>query len=131
MQIRQVAGAVEAETLDSLEAGVRADALFGHLDFDIAAYWMEKENFFFRDSDGLNVVDGSTRHIGIEAAATLRIDDRLSLGGNLAWSDQTYTFDRPVVAALERITSGNTIDTAPEWLGDARIDWQATDALEL
>ena len=131
LQIRQVAGAVEAETLDSLEAGVRADALFGHLDFDIAAYWMEKENFFFRDSDGLNVVDGSTRHVGIEAAATLRIDDRLSLGGNLAWSDQTYTFDRPVVAALERITSGNTIDTAPEWLGDARIDWQATDALEL
>lgn len=131
LQNRQVAGEVEAETLDSLEAGVRADALFGRLDFDIAAYWMEKENFFFRDSDGLNVVDGSTRHVGIEAAATVRIDDRLSLGGNIAWSDQTYTFSRRVVAALERITSGNSIDTAPEWLGDARLDWQALDALKL
>lgn len=133
LQNRQVAGEIEAETLDSVEAGVRGDALFGHLDFDIAAYWMEKENFFFRDSDGLNVVDGSTRHVGIEAAATLRIDDRLSLGGNVAWSDQTYTFDRPVIASQqnERITSGNTIDTAPEWLADARVDWQALDALKL
>jgi len=131
LQNRQVAGEIKAETLDSVEFGVRGDALFDHLDFDIAAYWMEKDNFFFRDSDGLNVVDGSTRHKGIEAAATLRIDDRLSLGGNAAWSDQEYTFDRPVVAAQERIVSGNDIDTAPEWLADARLDWQASDALKL
>ncbi|WP_291068591.1 TonB-dependent receptor [Hyphomonas sp.] len=133
LQFRQVAGEIEAETLDSVEIGVRGDGLFGHLDFDIAAYWMEKENFFFRDSDGLNVVDGSTRHKGIEAAATLRIDDRLSLGGNVAWSDQTYTFDRLVIASQqnERIAAGNAIDTAPEWLADARLDWQAFDALKL
>ena len=131
LQNLQVAGEIKAETLDSLELGVRGDALFDHLDFDIAAYWMEKDNFFFRDSDGLNVVDGSTRHKGIEAAATLRIDDHLSLGGNVAWSDQEYTFNRPVVAAQERIVSGNTIDTAPEWLADARLDWVATDALKL
>ncbi|MFN7165370.1 MAG: TonB-dependent receptor, partial [Hyphomonas sp.] len=131
LQNLQVAGEVETETLDSVELGVRGDALFGHLDFDIAAYWMEKDNFFFRDSDGLNVVDGSTRHVGIEGAATLHIDDRVSLGGNIAWSDQTYTFNRPVVAAQERIVSGNAIDTAPEWLADARLDWQALDALKL
>lgn len=131
LQNLQTVGEIKAESLDSLEAGVRGEALFGHLDFDIAAYWMEKDNFFFRDSDGLNVVDGSTRHKGIEAAATLRFDDRLSLGGNLAWSDQEYTFNRPVVAAQERIVSGNAIDTAPEWLADARLDWQATDALKL
>lgn len=131
LQNLQTVGEIKAESLDSVEAGVRGDALFGHLDFDIAAYWMEKDNFFFRDSDGLNVVDGSTRHKGIEAAATLRFDDRLSLGGNVAWSDQEYTFNRPVVAAQERIVSGNAIDTAPEWLADARLDWQATDALKL
>jgi outer membrane receptor protein involved in Fe transport len=131
LQNLQVPGEIREETLDSLELGVRGEALFGHLDFDIAAYWMEKENFFFRDSDGLNVVDGSTRHVGVEAAAKLRIDDRLSLGGTLAWSDQTYTFNRPVVAAQERIVRGNAIDTAPEWLADARLDWQALDTLKL
>jgi outer membrane receptor protein involved in Fe transport len=133
LQDRQVAGEIEAETIDSVEAGVRGEALFGYLDFDLAAYWMEKEDFFFRDSDGLNVIDGSTRHVGVEAAATLRIDDRLSVGGNIAWSDQEYTFDRQVIASQqnERIASGNAIDTAPEWLADARLDWKATDALKL
>lgn len=131
LQNLQMPGEIEAERIDSVEIGVRGSALFNHLEFDIAAYWMEKENFFFRDSDGLNVVDGSTRHHGIEAAATLRIDDRLSASGNAAWSVQDYTFNRPVVAAQERIVSGNRIDTAPEWLADARIDWQVLDALKL
>lgn len=131
LQNLQVVGQVKAETLDSLEMGVRGEALYGHFTYEVAAYWMDKENFFFRDSDGLNVVDGSTRHLGIEAAADLKINDRLSAGANVSWSDQTYTFDRPVVAALERISDGNAIDTAPEWLADARLDWQALDALKL
>lgn len=131
LQSLQAVGEINAETIDSVEIGLRGEALYGHLDYDIAAYWMDKEHFFFRDSDGLNVVDGSTRHVGIEASAGLRINDVLSLGGNVAWSDQTYTFDRPVVAAQERITDGNQIDTAPEWLADARLDWQAMEALKL
>ncbi|MBY9066751.1 TonB-dependent receptor [Hyphomonas sp. WL0036] len=131
LQSLQLPGQINAETLDSLELGARGALLYGHLTFDVAAWWMEKENFFFRDSDGLNVPDGSTRHYGVDAEASLRLTDYLSLSGNLAWSEQTYTFNRPVVAAQERIASGNLIDTAPEWLGDARLDWQASPALKL
>tara|TARA_R100000655_G_scaffold1642_4_gene6288 strand:+ start:3827 stop:5425 length:1599 start_codon:yes stop_codon:yes gene_type:complete len=63
LQILQVAGQVKEETLDSVEIGARGNALNGRLVYDVAAYWMEKDNFFFRDSDGLNVPDGrpSTR----------------------------------------------------------------------
>ncbi len=131
LQNLQLPGEIETETLDSLEIGARGAALGGRLDFDIAAYWMEKDNFFFRDSDGLNVTDGSTRHLGIEASGSLRLSDTLSLSGNAAWSEQTYTFNRPVVAAQERIRSGDRIDTAPEWLADLRLDWQASEALRL
>lgn len=131
LQSLQQPGQINTETIDSLEVGARGEALFGHLTFDIAAYWMEKDNFFFRDSDGLNVPDGSTRHIGAEAAARLDITRELSVSGNIAWSDQTYSFNRPVVAAQERILSGNRIDTAPEWLADLRADWQASEALRL
>lgn len=131
LQNRQVAGEIDTETLDSIEIGVRGNAFSGGLAYDIAAYWMEKDNFFFRDSDGLNVTDGSTRHVGIEASASLQLSGVLSLSGNAAWSDQAYTFNRPVVAAQERIVSGNAIDTAPEWLADARLDWQIHDALKL
>lgn len=129
LQSRQRPGEIDTETADSLELGVRGAAFAGRLDYDIAAWWMDKENFFFRDSDGLNVPDGSTRHYGIDAQAGWAFTDNLSLSGNLAWSDQTYTFNRPVNAAQERIVDGNAIDTAPEWLADARLSWQATGAL--
>ncbi|MGE6698250.1 TonB-dependent receptor [Hyphomonas sp. NPDC076900] len=131
LQSLQLPGEIDTETLDSLEIGARGALLYGHLTFDVAAWWMEKENFFFRDSDGLNVTDGATRHFGIDAEATFRFTDTLSATGNLAWSEQTYTFNRPVVAAQERIVDGNLIDTAPEWLGNARLDWKASSALKL
>ncbi|MEH6488791.1 TonB-dependent receptor [Hyphomonas oceanitis] len=132
LQSLQVAGQVKTETLDSVEFGARGSAVDGRLVFDVAAYWMDKENFFFRDSDGLNVPDGSTRHVGIEAAGAFDITDTLVLKGNVSWSDQTYTFDRIVNnSATEIIRDGTQIDTAPEWLADASLDWQATEALGL
>ncbi len=131
LQNRQRAGEIETETADSFEIGVRGEALSGRATYDLAAYLMDKEGFFFRDSDGLNVVDGSTRHAGIEASGRLDLTSGLSLSGNIAWSEQTYTFDRPVAAQQERIVSGNIIDTAPELLADGRLDWTATGTLTL
>ncbi|HAE28946.1 MAG TPA: TonB-dependent receptor, partial [Hyphomonas adhaerens] len=118
-------------TLDSVELGARGAALDGRLVFDVAAYWMDKENYFFRDSDGLNVTDGSTEHKGVEVSAAYDLTDTLSLSGNVSWSDQTYTFDRIVASASSSILDGNEIDTAPEWLANARLNWQATDRLAL
>jgi iron complex outermembrane recepter protein len=131
LQSLQVAGEVDTETLDSVEVGARGRAAGGRLVFDVAAYWMDKKNFFFRDSDGLNVPDGSTRHQGVEAAAAFDLTDTLVVKGNVSWSDQTYTFDRIVGSGTETIRDGNQIDTAPEWLADASLDWQATEALGL
>ncbi len=131
LQNLQVAGEVEEETLDSFEIGARGNALDGRFVFDVAAYWMEKENFFFRDSDGLNVPDGATEHKGVEFAGAFDISDTLSLSGTLSWSDQTYTFDRITGSSTETIRDGNVIDTAPEWLAHAALDWQASDAVKL
>ncbi|MEQ3651017.1 TonB-dependent receptor [Hyphomonas sp.] len=131
LQSLQVAGQVEEETLDSVEIGARGTALEGRLVYDLAAYWMEKDNFFFRDSDGLNVPDGSTEHKGVEASGALELTPVLSLSGSASWSDQTYTFDRITGSGTETIRDGNEIDTAPEWLANVSLDWQATDAIKL
>ncbi|MEL7113930.1 MAG: TonB-dependent receptor, partial [Pseudomonadota bacterium] len=128
LQSQQGAAEAEVETLDSFEIGARGALADGALIFDIAAYTAEKDNFFFRDSDGLNVTDGSTRHQGLEIAAVWAISDQWSLSGNLAWSDQTYTFDRIVGNGSEIIRDGNQIDTAPEWLGGATLTWLPNDA---
>ncbi|MEO0549879.1 MAG: TonB-dependent receptor [Pseudomonadota bacterium] len=131
LQSQQVAGEVEVETLDSLEIGARGVLADGALVFDLAAYAMEKDNFFFRDADGLNVPNGATEHIGIELGADWRLNETLSVRGNIAWSDQTYAFDRPVGNASEAIEDGDQIDTAPEWLADLAVIWSPVESLEL
>ncbi|MEO1642440.1 MAG: TonB-dependent receptor [Pseudomonadota bacterium] len=131
LQSQQIAGEVEVETLDSLEIGARGSALDGRLLFDVAAYAMDKDNFYFRDSDRLNVPNGSTRHIGLEGQGVFDITETLRLQGNVAWSEQTYTFTRVTGSASETITDGNDIDTAPEWLGDFSVIWTPDDQFEL
>ena len=112
-------GEVKSETLDSFEIGFRGSALDDRLVFDLAAYTMEKENFFFRDSAGLNVINGATDHKGIELLAAFDLTDAIELSGTLSWADHTYAFDRP----SNGIVNGNQIDTAPEWLGGLSLSW--------
>ncbi|MEM0985145.1 MAG: TonB-dependent receptor [Pseudomonadota bacterium] len=136
LQSQQVAGEVDEETLDSFEIGVRGQVA-GFV-FDAAAYRLDKENFFFRDADGLNVPDGRTDHMGVElslAGALWESSERtgrgLSLAGNVSWSDQTYDFNRIVGNASEVIRDGDPIDTAPEWLADLALTYSYDDRTDL
>lgn len=131
-RIQSLQGTAEAgvETADSFEVGLRGLGFDGRLVYDIAAYHMEKDNFFFRDADGLNVTDGATRHQGIEAGADLAMNEQWRLRGSLSWSDQTYRFDRVVGRASDTITKGDRIDTAPEWLADIALVWSPDEHFE-
>lgn len=132
LQSQQGIAEAEVETMDSVEIGTRGTAVGGRLSFDVAAYYAEKENFFFRDSDGLNVTDGSTSHQGIEAQAAYDIfgDGLLTVSSTASYAEHSYTFDRIVASGSEIIRSGNEVDTAPNWLGDIRLTWRPTDAFE-
>jgi outer membrane receptor protein involved in Fe transport len=126
LQNLQTIETLEVETLDSFELGARGQV--AGVGFDVAAYTMKKDHFFFRDSDGLNVPDGKTDHVGVEAALNGRFGDlwdgHFEWNANVSWSDQTYAFNRNVVVATEDIVDGNEIDTAPEWLADAGFGWR-------
>jgi outer membrane receptor protein involved in Fe transport len=125
LQNLQTEERLEVETLDSFEVGARGEA--AGIRFDIAAYTARKDNFFFRDADGLNVPNGKTDHTGIEAG----LDGEFGQwnGGaftwnlNTSWSDQTYAFTRNVANSAEDIVDGAEIDTAPNWLADAGLGW--------
>jgi len=126
LQSLQTIQRLDVETLDSYEIGARGNG--AGFEYDVAIYRMNKDNFFFRDSDGLNVPDGKTRHFGVEAA--LRGDMGELAGGavswnaNLAWADQRYDFTRNVAVAAEDILRDDKIDTAPDWLVDAGLAWE-------
>lgn len=126
LQNLQTIQRLEVETLDSYELGARGQA--GGFEYDVAIYRMHKDNFFFRDSDGLNVPDGKTRHFGIEAALRGGLGEvaggALSWNANLSWADQRYDFDRNVAVAAEDIFRNGKIDTAPDWLADAGLAWE-------
>lgn len=121
VQTNQDPAAADPEVIDSVELGWRGEAraLGRPFAFDAVAFAMDKRNFFFRDADGFNVVDGRTRHVGVETALDYALTDTLSAGGSATYARHTYRFDRPA----NSIVSGNDVDTAPRWLANARALW--------
>ncbi len=127
LQINQQVADVEVETLDSIEGGVRA--VLGRLSADLSGYYAVKRNFFFRDTDGFNVTDGRTRHVGVELESLLEITDTVSLGVSGTYARHTYRFDNTVSAnSTETIRFGDDVDSAPRLLANTRLIWQPVPA---
>ncbi|MBR9826395.1 MAG: TonB-dependent receptor [Alphaproteobacteria bacterium] len=117
---------IEPETLDSAELGYRVSTVSGAR-FEVTGFIMRKENVFFRDADGVNVTDGKTDHHGIEVEWSQPLSDALSFDLAATWAEHTYAFDRNVGNASEVITNGDRVDTAPDWLVSARLNWTPID----
>ncbi len=115
LQTQQQPGEIESETLDSLEVGIKKQSQT--LSFEAAAYAMEKDNFFFRNSAGLNVTNGKTSHRGLEVSARWNATDWLELSGNINYADHSYNFSDAASSASNTITEGDKVDTAPEVYG--------------
>ncbi|MDF1768529.1 TonB-dependent receptor [Maricaulis sp.] len=124
LQPGQVTDGIEPETLDSFEVGYRRAGV--RLDWSLTAFAMQKRNVFFRDADGFNVTGGKTRHHGLELALEWQASTTVTLDLAGSWARHLYDFDQPVTTASETIRAGAEIDTAPQWLWNARARWQPT-----
>ncbi len=123
-QQNQVPGQADVETLDSLEAGLRSQA-FNRFDFEFTAFTMRKDNFFFRNANGFNVVNGKTRHEGIEASLDIPLGKGFSFAGAGTLARHTYDFTETVGSAANNITDGDRVDTAPDTLGNLALRYDA------
>ncbi len=123
LQINQVPGEVETETLDNFELGIKARS--GPIRLDIAAFMMDKDNFFFRNANGFNVTNGQTSHLGVEGSFIWDASDWLRLSGDATVARHNYEFDDPASG----IISGNRVDTAPETLAHLRARVLPSDGL--
>lgn len=122
LQRGQAVADLQAETLQGLELGWRTSARAWSATLD--AYDYRKQNVILRDALGFTINDGRTRHRGIESSLQWQMSANWSLATNLAYADHRYAFDR-AAAAGELIRAGNRIDTAPRWLGGARLTFTA------
>ena len=91
---------------------------------ELAAFYMEKRNFFFRDADGFNVADGKTRHVGVEADIRIALHETLTLQSAVTYAAHTYRFDRQTGNAFESIQSGDDVDSAPRVIANTRLAWR-------
>ena len=80
---------------------------------------MKKKNFFFRDSAGLNVSDGKTKHKGIEASIAIPLGDQFDIAASYTHAKHEYDFDN----ASSGVESGNDVDTAPKNISNIRLGW--------
>lgn len=121
LQFKQIAGDADPEIVDSIEAGLRGSE--GPVQFELTGYVMRKDNYFFRDSNGLNVSDGKTEHAGIELSFLADLHETVDIRGALSYAKHTYAFDHL------NIQDGNDIDTAPKFLANVRLGWTPVEAL--
>jgi iron complex outermembrane receptor protein len=121
LQAQQNVSDIDSERLDSIELGTRHQA--DSLSLEAVAFYMYKSNFIFRDSEGLNVSDGKTRHYGIEANINWQIIEPVYLSLVGSYAKHKYDFDRDAGLG-EKISKGNEVDTAPQILASARLGYE-------
>jgi outer membrane receptor protein involved in Fe transport len=120
-----VPGEADVETLDSLEAGFRSQR-YADIDFELTAFTMWKDNFFFRNANGFNVVNGKTRHEGVEASLDLPLGSGFSVTGVGTLARHSYNFTEDVGNAANNITDGNRVDTAPDTIGNLALRYDGS-----
>ncbi len=117
IQSKQVPGGADSERLDSFEFGLRGS--ISNLEYELVGYTMEKENYFFRDSQGFNVEDGKTDHQGVELSYFIDLSKNFKLSGSASFSKHKYNFDH----TPNGIKNGNIIDSAPKDLANTRLSY--------
>ncbi|MEM9617907.1 MAG: TonB-dependent receptor [Pseudomonadota bacterium] len=132
LQINQTGDQARPELIDAVEVGIRG-ALGERINIDLAGFFMEKKNFFFRDADGFNVANGKTRHAGVEADIRIALHETLTLQSAVTYAAHTYRFNRNPGSnpgtMRENITSGDDVDTAPRVIANTRLAWRPVDWL--
>lgn len=130
LQIKQTGDQARPEKIDAVETGLRA-SFNDRIDINLAGFWMEKRNFFFRDADGFNVANGKTRHLGVEADIQIALHETLTLNSAVTYAAHTYRFDRSTGQVTELIVFGDDVDSAPRILANTRLLWRPADFLTL
>ncbi len=128
LQNGQQVADLASERLDNIELGLR-----GHVDtvrVDVTTFAANKRNFIFRDTEGFNVSDGRTRHVGVEYALQWAFHRAAWLEFSGTYARHGFRFDR-LDGPGEVIPSGNDIDGAPRRLFSTRVGWATTARSEL
>ena len=122
LQSGQLVSDLDSEAIDSLETGIRTAG--DSWQVDASLFLMRKKNSVYRDANGFNVTGGRSRHRGVELSWDWQLHDYWRVTAEGTYALHQYDFD--VVAARgETFVSGNDVDSAPRWFGNAELSFDA------
>jgi outer membrane receptor protein involved in Fe transport len=122
LQSGQLVSDLDSEAIDSLETGIRTAGDDWQLDASL--FLMQKKNSVYRDANGYNVTGGRSRHRGVELSWDWQFHGGWRISTEGTYALHQYDFD--VVAARgETFVSGNDVDSAPRWFGNAELAYDA------
>ncbi len=121
LQSGQETANLNSEKIDNVELGLRGDWL-GTTRYDVAVYYMHKDDVIFQDANRYNISGAQTRHYGAELSVDYALDDSWSVGIDANVANHTYDSNIELLGSSGNI-KGNDIDTAPRAFGSARLDW--------
>lgn len=113
---------LQSEEMDNFEMGYRAD--LNRISYTVAAFYMDKENVIFQNSDRINISGAQTKHRGVEFNSVIALADSLSL--TIAASYAKHTYEGNVNPGAVQL-AGLDIDTSPRFTGSSQLRWQISD----
>lgn len=119
---------LKSEEMDSIEVGLRAQ--HARFNYALAAFYMDKENVIFQDSNRINISGARTKHRGVELNTGIALGDAWTL--TFAGSYAVHTYEGNVNPGAVQL-AGLDIDTSPRLTGSTQLAWQisAERSLEL
>jgi outer membrane receptor protein involved in Fe transport len=121
LQNKQVVGQIKAETVESAEIGTRG--MVEGVSFDLAGYWMNKNHYFYRASDGLNVPDGKITDRGVELSLSSPLPYGFDIGVSGSYAEHIYDFNLADSTLIASVTKGSEMPEAPHTTANTRLGY--------
>jgi len=121
LQAKQVPGQTKIETINSAEIGTRGK--LADLAFDGSAFWMNKDHYFYRATDGTNVPNGKTQHRGAELSLSMPLPRAFDIGMSGSYALHTWAFSRTDSPAINSVRKGSIMQEAPRTLANFHLGY--------
>lgn len=116
----------EDKAADSVEVGLRFNG--AAVSAELSAYTMDKKDVVLKASNNATVGDGETSHRGVELQLGVALSSHWFLSSALSMAKHEIQS----ASLLNGVSvDGNTMDTAPEWMGSAQLRYQPSSELSL
>jgi len=120
LQAGQAVADLDSEEIDNIEMGIRGGD--SRWRYDVALFYMQKDEVIFQDADRQNVSGASTEHAGLEVGLNLQINESWYAAADFTAARHRYDSRISLLGSSGDI-KGNDIDTAPRLFGSARVGW--------